>query len=238
MSGWADRAAGYDDTEWVRADAYLQAFVGSAAIERHHSVLEVGVGTGIVARAIGKHVVGLDMSPAMLAIARSAGLDRLIVGDVRAMPFQDGRFARVLARMVWHHLTDGIEEATAECYRVLRPGGLMILSEGVPPDPSLRVWYTMMFRLKERRVTFSLEGLVGLMRGAGFGVVSTWECILPGMSIAYWLSKDASMSRLRKAVIIWMHRLLGRKGKQHYNMVIQGGDVYCDFKFVGVVGVK
>jgi SAM-dependent methyltransferase len=216
----------------------LRAFIDAAAIEQHHAILEVGVGTGVVARAVGKQVTGLDISPAMLRGAQAAGLDKLVIGDARVLPFQSGRFDRVLARMVWHHLTEGVEEATAECHRVLRPGGLMVLSEGVPPSPSLRGWYAAMFRLKERRLTFLPEDLVRLMRDSGFTELKTWECVLPGMSIARWLDKDASVSRLRRAAIMWMHRLLGKEGKRQYNMVIQGGDVRCDFKFVGVVGMR
>lgn len=230
----------YDETEWVQNGTYLHTFLSSIQFSRYDRVLEVGVGTGIVLRAIHHCVamaLGLDASPEMLDIARSSGLTRLVVADAAHLPLPDNAFDIVLARMVWHHLVGTVATATAECYRVLRPGGLMVLSEGVPPHPSLRRWYSRMFKLKERRLTFLPEELVALMEAAGFEVVSTWECVLTRTSVGDWLDKSG-IRGLRKEAILWMHRLLSAEGKRRYNMVIKQGSVYCDFKFVGIVGKK
>lgn len=238
--GWDARAASYGETEWVQSSSYLDTFLSSVQFSRHDRVLDVGVGTGVVLRAIQGHValaLGLDLSLEMLDVAGSSGLKSLVMGNVAHLPFPSGAFDKVLARMVWHHLVGTVAKATAECYRVLRPGGLMVLSEGVPPHPSLQRWYSRMFKLKERRLTFLPEELAVLMEAAGFEVISTWECVLARMSVGDWLDKSR-IRGLRKAAILWMHRFLSAKGKSYYNMAIERGNVYCDFKFVGVVGKK
>ncbi len=98
-------------------------------------VLEVGCGTGVVARTAARRVgangrvTGLDPSPVMLSIARGIaeqeGLsDRIDLheGDVRRLPFGDGQFDVVLAVTALSHTTDA-DRAIPEMLRVLRPGG-------------------------------------------------------------------------------------------------------------------
>ena len=119
------------DDEVAARDAYL-TLLGVAPGER---VLEVGCGSGAITRAIATrvgptgHAVGLDQSPALLAIASelatSAGLaDRIVfkVGDARRLPFEDACFDAVLAVTVLSHVPSG-ESAIPEFVRVVRPGG-------------------------------------------------------------------------------------------------------------------
>jgi 2-polyprenyl-6-hydroxyphenyl methylase/3-demethylubiquinone-9 3-methyltransferase len=89
-------------------------------------LLDVGCGKGRFCRAFrerGASVVGLDLSPAMLAAA--AGLDR-VRGSARRLPFAAESFDRVVAVEVLEHLAaESIETAIREFRRVLRPGGLL-----------------------------------------------------------------------------------------------------------------
>ncbi len=96
-------------------------------------VLDVACGTGIVARMVAQHtkgqarVVGLDLSPAMLAVARSVSAREGLEiawheGSASALPFPDGSFDLVL---VQHGLQFFPDKAAAmgEMSRVLAPGG-------------------------------------------------------------------------------------------------------------------
>ncbi len=123
------RARAKDEAE--ARQAYLD-LMGVAAGER---VLDVGCGSGVVTREIaervgaGGRVVGLDPSPALLAVAhelaQEAGIgDRVEFrkGSALQLPFPDGSFDAVLCVTVLSHVPGG-EGAIPELARVLRPGG-------------------------------------------------------------------------------------------------------------------
>lgn len=91
-------------------------------------VLEVGGGPGeLSARMqteLGAHVRYVDVSPGMVELARSRGVDAQ-VGDVQALPFRDGEFDTVVAAWMLYHVPD-LDRGLAEIARVLRPGGALI----------------------------------------------------------------------------------------------------------------
>jgi ubiquinone/menaquinone biosynthesis C-methylase UbiE len=119
-----------DDQAAIR-EAYLDA-LGIAPGEH---VLDVGCGTGVVARAVARRLapngrlVGLDPSSTMLSVARELaereGLQDGVefrTGDARELPFADSTFDVVLAITLLSHTTDA-ERALLELVRVARPGG-------------------------------------------------------------------------------------------------------------------
>jgi SAM-dependent methyltransferase len=91
-------------------------------------VLEVGGGPGeLSARMqseLGAHVRFVDVSPGMVELARSRGVDAR-VGDVQELPFGDGEFDTVVAAWMLYHVSD-LDRGLAEIARVLRPGGALI----------------------------------------------------------------------------------------------------------------
>jgi ubiquinone/menaquinone biosynthesis C-methylase UbiE len=88
-------------------------------------VLEVGVGTGVVAfglRRRGRSVIGVDVAPAMLARAKERLGSGLVLGDARRLPLAAGTVAHAVS--VWvAHAVDPPEAMFAEVARVLQPGG-------------------------------------------------------------------------------------------------------------------
>lgn len=123
------RGQGEDQTT-IRA-AYLDLL----QIAPGERVLDVGCGTGVVTRAVATrvgptgHVLGVDPSPTMLAVAREIaereGVAEQIefrVGDARALPVDDAAFDVVLAITALSHTTDA-EQAIPELLRAVRPGG-------------------------------------------------------------------------------------------------------------------
>lgn len=74
--------------------------------------------------------VGVDASPLALGLSRRRGLDRLAAGSASALPFRDGIFDACLCLDVLYHKGVGSESAAlAECRRVLRPGGLLVVTD-------------------------------------------------------------------------------------------------------------
>jgi ubiquinone/menaquinone biosynthesis C-methylase UbiE len=115
--------------------AARNAYLDLLAITGGERVLDVGCGSGAVTREIARRVgssgvaVGLDPSPALLAVARElakeAGVgDRIEFreGDALRLPLPDGSFDAVVCVTVLSHVPRG-EAAIPEFIRVLRPGG-------------------------------------------------------------------------------------------------------------------
>jgi len=105
-------------------------------------VLDIGTGTGIVPMTVGEVaqasglVVGCDPSAGMLlrARARVAGL-RVLVADATALPFRGESFDLATASFVLSHVRD-YPRALAEALRVLKPSGMLAVSNWAPPSDS------------------------------------------------------------------------------------------------------
>src|SRR6266540_885967 len=100
-------------------------------------VLEVAVGTGLNLDLYPDQVrlTGVDFSPAMLERARDRAheLDRTVdlrEGDARALAFPDASFDTVVCTFSLCGIPDE-RQAVAEMWRVLRPGGLLLLGDHV-----------------------------------------------------------------------------------------------------------
>ena len=117
----------------------------------HGDLLDIGCGTApLLAAASGlfQSVAGLDVAFRWLVVARKRlqekNLDApLICGCVEAIPFPDRSFDFVTAESTVELLTDQAK-GFSEIYRVLRPGGYLLLSTpnryGLGPDPHIGVW--------------------------------------------------------------------------------------------------
>jgi len=99
-------------------------------------VLDLGCGTGVVLRELSSWAkpVGLDMSDLALGYCQKRSLDRLIIGDGAQLPIQDQQIDAIIGLDIFEHIEDD-KAAFAEAYRVLRPGGVLVLS--VPAFMSL-----------------------------------------------------------------------------------------------------
>lgn len=103
---------------------------------RAGDVLDLGCGTGslsLLASEQGHRVTGVDLSPAMVTLAREklAGRDALfLVDDAAAPPVGEQRFDAVLVRHVLWALPDPGRALRHWC-GLLRPGGRLVLVEGM-----------------------------------------------------------------------------------------------------------
>ena len=144
-------------------------------------VLEVAIGTGLNLPYYprGITLTGIDLSPAMLAIARdrAGALGRTV--DLReagadALPFPEASFDTAVCTVSLCNIP-GDRAAIAEMYRVLRPGGRLILLDHVASD---RRWVLAIERLLEP-VTLRLNGdfltrrPLPLVEAAGFTITGS-----------------------------------------------------------------
>ncbi|WP_369147853.1 class I SAM-dependent methyltransferase [Streptomyces sp. R44] len=104
-------------------------------------VLDIGVGTGIVAAeltSLGHTVHGLDLSPGMLARAKDRLGARVAVADACRLPVQSGSVDQAVSTWLLHAGPDN-RAVLAEVGRVLRPGGryLVIPAGGTRPTDDI-----------------------------------------------------------------------------------------------------
>ena len=99
------------------------------------AVLDLGCGTGLCGAALSPHarrLVGADLSPKMVEVARSRGIyDELLVGDVTAamrdLEKRGERFDVIVAGDVFIYV-GALEELFAAARRILNPGGVIAFS--------------------------------------------------------------------------------------------------------------
>lgn len=110
-------------------------------------VLDVGCGTGHLTRVIAEAVVpggsaqGVD--PSGEAVTQARRLTDLpnctfTTGVAEALDAADGSYDVVVSSLMIHHLPDGLRSrALGEMFRVLRPGGSVLIAEFRPPATRL-----------------------------------------------------------------------------------------------------
>jgi ubiquinone/menaquinone biosynthesis C-methylase UbiE len=123
----------------------LSAALERAAIRDGEAVLEVAVGTGvlfdeILRRNLSGRNVGIDLTEPMLRRAREKARQtgtpfELVVGDARALSFDDGSFDLVVNNNMFGLLPESeFAPILAEMWRVLKPGGRLVLVMMMRPD--------------------------------------------------------------------------------------------------------
>lgn len=148
-------------------------------------VLDLACGTGIVARMIAQqlngrvHVVGLDLNPAMVEVARSVATEEGVtiewhVGSADTLPFPDASFDLVVIQQGLQFFPD-TARALQEVARVLVPVGRIVSSTwtGIENHPFFLAFADAVERhlgTRAMHTLFSLgnrEQLHGLFAGAG-----------------------------------------------------------------------
>ena len=163
-----------------------QSISDLAGITTAHAVLDVACGTGaltcVAAQRVGSSgsVVGLDLNPEMLAIARRKPYAiEWKRGQAEAIPFADASFDRVVSQFGMMFFEDPTA-ALREMMRVLRPGGRMAVAvcDGIDHSPGYAVFTELLHRLfgepvaQGFRAPFSLgdrKRLEAIVADAGIG---------------------------------------------------------------------
>jgi len=237
---WKIRSKKYNNLKWAKDYPYIEMLICSANFKKNDIVLDVGTGTGIMAHAINplvKKVIGMDISQDMLEHGNWNNNTHFIKRDIRDPYFYDNIFDKVVARMVFHHITERAQEAMDECYRILKNKGKMVLAEGIPPIPEVEEEYINIFKLKEQRLTFTEDKLINMMKKSGFKNINISQYIMKNFSINNWLENSGMMKR-RQNKIFKMHTRGSNVFKKAYNMKITKDDCFIDVKNLILVGEK
>ena len=176
-------APDYDRMEWIlgfgtgpRYRAYALKRAGLVAGMR---VVDVGVGTGLVARAAAnivgdpKLVTGVDPSPGMMASAKVPEGVTLVEGRAESIPFPDASFDFLSMGYALRHISD-LEVAFREFYRVMKPGAKLCLLEITRPEKGLMGSIMLGYM---RYVVPGLARFVGSAKGTGLLWRYYWDTI-------------------------------------------------------------
>jgi demethylmenaquinone methyltransferase/2-methoxy-6-polyprenyl-1,4-benzoquinol methylase len=133
-----EKVMAFGSGPWYRRQALMRAGLGMGA-----RVLDVGIGTGLVAREalalIGAQgqLVGVDPSPGMMDQVRLPGVE-LVQGRAESIPRPDASADFLSMGYALRHLTD-VDGAFREFHRVLKPGGRVLVLEITRPETKLRL---------------------------------------------------------------------------------------------------
>ena len=136
--------------KWVGGEIMFRCgIVEAAEVQPGQAVLDVACGTGTLAELLAGaagpegRVTGVDISGRMLAVARrkaeAHGLRppqlQYVQANAEQLPFAGAGFDRVTASLAIHELNrQGRANALAEMYRVLKPGGMVVIADMRAPD--------------------------------------------------------------------------------------------------------
>jgi SAM-dependent methyltransferase len=155
---------------WFRRHEVAYQYI--AGLAAGYAVLDIGCGEGYGAAALAKDggiIVGIDYDAETIRHATATYPDvAFVVANLAALPVQRRTIDVVVTLQVLEHVWDH-EQFLTECYRVLRPGGRLVIStpnrltfspgQGEPTNP---------FHFRE----FSAAELGNLIRDAGFELVA------------------------------------------------------------------
>jgi len=138
--------------------------------------------------------VGIDASFELLSACDDKGL-HLIQADALDLPFHDGAFDLIVATAIIEHVANP-GQMLRECHRVLRCGGLAIITS---PDPFWEKVATAIGHLKEdeHQETLDLVRIKGLLSSTGFDILEARKFMVSPVGSPFEKRLEGVMRRLR-----------------------------------------
>ena len=124
-----------------------QRMIAYARLPVQGPLLDAGGGTGRIAHALKGYATPLvvaDLSVEMLVQAQKKDSLRTVCSHSEKLPFADESFERVIMVDAMHHVIDH-QETADELWRVLKPGGQIVVEE-----PDIKLWSVKMIALAEK----------------------------------------------------------------------------------------
>ncbi|MBI3707160.1 MAG: methyltransferase domain-containing protein [Proteobacteria bacterium] len=147
---WQRSAERYEAAFSGATRAFIEPLLNAASVGPGIKLLDVACGPGYAAAAgsaRGAKAIGVDFSPAMIAVARRRHPALEIhKGDAEHLPFPDLSFDAVVANFGLHLLPNP-GKALAEAHRVLRPGGRVAFTAWPKPERNI-AWQILLDAIK------------------------------------------------------------------------------------------
>ena len=186
--GWVldifnDTAADYERIERMMAlgsgSWYRRRSLLDSGLVPGMTVLDIGVGTGLVAREAAQItgdptlVTGVDPSVGMVTHAKVPSGVRLLAGSAESIPAPDHSADLLSMGYALRHISD-LPIAFREFYRVLKPGGRLCLLEITRPE---NVFYRALLKFYMRGLIPLVASVVGRRRGMPKLMRYYWDTI-------------------------------------------------------------
>ena len=134
-----------------------------AGLKMGMRVVDVGVGTGLVAREAvritgdARLVTGVDPSPGMMANAKVPPGVTLVEGTAELIPFPDSHFDFLSMGYALRHISD-LSVAFHEFHRVMKPGGKLCILEITCPESR---WGQFLLKIYMKGLVPTLALIIG-----------------------------------------------------------------------------
>ena len=193
------QAQAFAANPWVTDEDRIQRLVNAAQLRGDERVLDIATGPGYIAEAFARaarEVVGVDLTDAMLAIAKQRiqqrGLTNISfrAADAQHLPFENASFDVAVCRLALHHLQHPID-VLREMARVCRPQGTVLIEDIYASEHPQRAAYQdkwEILRDPSHVRALPISELLQLFRNTGLEVdsVSTAEDLTP--EVERWLA--------------------------------------------------
>ena len=196
--------------------AMLGDYLEAMEIDEKQTVLDLGTGSGFVARTIAARsgfsgsVQGVDLSPDLVkAAARLADQEglrdrvRFEAGDTRSLKLEDGSFDAVIAHTLISHVPDSAG-VIREMARVLKPGGVAGIFDGdfaskifAQEDPRKGQETDDLINSTQTANPYVMRQMPRLLKQAGLELAGFFPYVLAEVGQAdYWKSSIEANRRL------------------------------------------
>jgi ArsR family transcriptional regulator len=171
-------------------------------------LLDIGTGTGRMLQLFGpaaKDVIAVDRSPDMLRLARAklpqdADKYALLIGDIHALPVEDGAVDTVIIHQVLHY-AHAPEAVIAEAARALEGGGRLLIADFAAHEHE-----ELRLRDQHARLGFSDAQIREWFAAADLDLENVRDLEGGDLTVKLWLGRRARTSSGAQILPIDSHR--------------------------------
>jgi SAM-dependent methyltransferase len=227
-----------DDHWWYRGRRrVLSRVIDELELPPAPRILDAGCGSGrnMVELSQRGEVVGVELSPASVQVARERHVGEVLEGSVEDLPFPDASFDFAVCLDVIEHLDDD-RRTLRELRRVLRPGAVLLVT--VPAYPAL---WSSHDEINHHRRRYTRDALLRAAGDSGWYALRTTHfnsLLLPAAMAYRWFERVARRpgpphSDLDRTPT-WLNRILQQPLNVESRLISRGVRIPVGLSLLGV----